>query len=406
LYLAPELSGSYGHRIFNTIRLMRLTYCPKQSLHLLGIACITLAVSAREVPFETRGFVPVTGGERILPDYHLFVASFDELAFAGNNASDLVIVRDIARFFVDDAGTEEDDSDDSNVYIAAYQGFNSVTGVNQDSGVLMIQNPLEDNLLAQGGAVGFIRKTGPWAVGTETVDTTIGNASGTISYTNLLSVRPVTMKLTGRISGSPYTISGDTNLQVLTTDSVQLQAWEASSGQSPAFAFGSMILTREGTRYRGLLRRTDEEEPLGWKTRYAYMQVVDDNDVDGDGTPDLSDSGGETITRVIAIQGTSLGAGQYWSSVLETLVYEDPSEMWMYGERIGWFYLSVEDGDAGSARIFIADPNLGWLRTDKQIRPDFVRESDGATIVFSSIDGKAFYKDPVSGTWRQPIYSE
>jgi hypothetical protein len=385
---------------------MRLTYCSKQSLYLLGIACFTLALSAREVPFETRGFVPVTGGERILPDYHLFVASFDPLAFAGNNASDLVIVRDIARFFIDDSGTEDDESDDANIYIAAYEGYNSATGTTQDAGVLMIQNPLEDSLLAEGGVVGFIRKSGPWAVAEEGVDTTIGNATGTISYTNLLSVRPVTMRLTGRIAGASYTISGDTNLQVLTTDSIQLQAWEASKGQSPAFSFGSMILTRDGTRYRGLMRRTDDEEPLSWKTRYAYMQVEDSNDVDGDGIPDLSDSGGETINRVIAIQGTSLGAGQYWSSVLDTIVHEDPAEMWMYGERIGWFFLSLDDATEGSARIFVADPNLGWLHTDKKIHPDFVRESDGATIVFACIDGKAFYKNPVSSNWLQPTYSE
>lgn len=355
-----------------------------------------------EVPLETRGFDPVEGGDSISEDVNLYVASFNDLAFTQNNASDIVIINSVSLLSYDEHD-EDNDDDDTYIYISSYRGFNTESGTDQDKGRMLIEVPLDQNSLTASSGVGFIRKSGGWVKKGGGKENAIGNATGTLAYHSLLSEREVEIQVNGSYAGTSYSLGGNSTVQVFSNDVISIKAWSADEDSDQLFNFYATSLSRTDHSYEGFLRRIDDELPEEWQSQFALLRVTDTNDSDGDGVPDLSDLGVEQVLGIIATNSIDLGNGKVWSNDLNTTVSLDPYELWLYGENLGWFYLP-DQADSSRIRIYIPDENLGWLSTNAGISPYYIRESDGGQIYFELIEGQVWYYDYNLETWFTPSY--
>ena len=357
---------------------------------------------AVDLPLETRGFYPVEGGETIHEDIDLFVASFDDSTFSANNASDLVILGSVSTLAYLD-NDEDDDEDDTLLYVAYYDGFQSASGTRLDEGRIMFETPYDFKGLTSAGAVGFIRKTGGWVKKGTVDESFVYRMTGTISYQSLQKKRDVSLEMQSDNDGVPFTIRGTSTSEVLSSDSVLVALWVASEDSDIHYSFNATSYSRNGNTYTGFTRRIDESLPDDWMSMYLLTRIVDVNDADGDGIPDLSDIGAEQVLGVLAANSVDVGNGQIWSNDLNTYVSLDPHELWLYGENLGWFYLP-DQNDTGKIKLYIPDDNLGWLWTNADISPCYIRESDGGKIYFELVDGQVWYYDYTLESWFQPSY--
>ena len=357
---------------------------------------------AVELPLDTRGFYPVEGGEAIHEDINLYVASFDDSAFSPNNASDVVILGSLSTLaYVEN--DEDNDDDDTMVYMTYYDGFHTASGAKQEQGRILFETSVDLEGLISPGGVGFIRKTGGWVKKGEVDENFIYRLTGTLSYHTLQKKRNVEFELHGDNDGDPFTVKGESTVEVLSDDSVLLASMSGSEDSDIHYAFNASSLSRDGYSYIGFTRRIDDSLPDDWMSKYALIRVVDVNDSDGDGVPDLSDIGSEQVLGILSPNSIDVGNGKIWSNDLNTNVSLDPHELWLYGENLGWFYLP-DQSDPDKIKIYIPDENLGWLWTNEDISPCYIRESDGGQVYFELVDGQVWYYDYALEAWFQPTY--
>lgn len=373
---------------------------PKHLTLLIFAGFLSFGLSGAEIPLETKGFDPVQGGSSIAEGINLYVASFDEQTYSANNSTDIVIIDSVISLVI--AENDEDD-DDTYVFAAIYRGHHTESGTEQDVGRMLIETPYEYNNLHGNGAVGFFRKSGPWVKTIDSVPNPIADVTGTLTYKTLEKIRDVDIRFNAIYKGVPYMLAGSPSASVLASDNVTISSWSADEGSDLDFSFSAVGLVRTGNHYDGFIRRTDDEEPEEWTTRYALLRIIDINDSDADGIPDFSDLGSASALGMISTNSISTGNSQTWSDELNTMVTMDPGEFWLYGENLGWFYLSDQD-DPSKSRLYIPDENLGWLWTDADLSPYYVRESDSAHIYFEVIDGQVWYYDYAAQSWFTPVY--
>lgn len=366
---------------------------------LVALIASALSLSGATISLETIGFDPVSEGPQINPDYRLLAASFSDSAFSASNGGEYAVIRNLVFAALDDNDTEDFEDDDTNVYSCNYVGVEAQNQTEIDKGRLMIVAPSEDQILALSGAVGFIRRSGGWNKTGESLNNTIAGMAGTGVYTNLKSAREFSIALQGTKDGVPLILNSETESTVISTDNVLIDSWVADgAGSTIEYVFSNLLLERENNVYEGLLTRTDELEPDQWESKYALIRVVDNNDTDGDGIPDLSDLGADVISSILQPMSISTGDNSFWSPDLNTTVTVKPEDLWHYGENLGWFYLP-DQNDPTQIKIFIPDERLGWLLTNAETSPYYIRESDSAVIYFELIDEQIWFYDFSSETW-------
>ncbi len=355
-----------------------------------------------EIPLETRSFTPVEGGDSFVEEGNLYVSTFDDTAFAASNARDIVIIEDMSSLTFD-TNDEDNDDDDTHIIAANYSGYNTVSGETTDAGTLVFEIPIEESAFYASNVRGFYRNAGPWIQRQDNQSFFFEGTSGTLSYQSLSKARDVDIVLNGAFEGESFTIVGESFVNVLTTDFISIPSWDAAEGSDYDFAFVSATLQRRDNEYIGFLKRNDTEDPTNWESLFAIFRLTDNNDSDGDGVPDLSDLGADQILGVLSTHSIDLGGNQYWSSDLNTTVSVDAKHFWVYGENIGWFYLPDQD-DPHSIRVYIADQRLGWLTTNEEMSPYYLRESDNVLVYFDRVDGNVSFYDSALEAWFTVTY--
>ncbi len=370
------------------------------TVSLLIAAILSPKGFASVATFETIGLTPVRGGDVIGETFSFYVTTFDELAYSNENAREYVVF-DGLNLLTTDENDEDDEDDDTYVYTGEYHGYNTATQTVQDEGRLIIESSVDEVYIGGSYITGFIRTSGPWTKLGEDTSNLMANASGTITYTTLEKNRDADIVFNGIRGDSPFVLYGDTTLVVGSEDAVTLSSWTADVDSDYEFTIAAVYLARNettGNTYEGFIKRNDSEEPEDWTQRYGSIRVVDDNDVDGDGIPNLSDLGAEDVYGVLTTNSISISEGLIWSDDLNTYVYYNAKELWLYGANLGWFYLPDQD-DPSKIRIFVPDEKLGWLCTNNEISPMYVRESDAGSVCFAQINGVVRYYDYTTGTW-------
>ena len=369
----------------------------KQLWLLLCCGLFLVRAFSVEIPLEVRSFSPVAGGDVIGAGVNFYVCSFDDLAFQGSNASDVIVIEDITSLTVDE-NDEDNADDDTYIFVSNYYGYNTVTGETQESASLLMEVPTEFDSFYAGSATGFYRKTGPWTTIANDQEFLFEGTQGTISYTSLSKSRDVEIRLNGSFAGSPFTLAGESTASVISTEYVSISGWDADESSDYPFSFVSATLKRDENTYRGFLRRSDLEDPTDWESLYGVFTVTDNNDSDGDGVPDFSDLGASEILGILSTHSIDLSNNQFWSEDLNTTLSVDVKNFWIYGENIGWFYVPDQQ-DPYAIRIYIPDERLGWLVTNKDLSPYYLRESDNVSIYFDRVDGKVSFYDTELDAW-------
>ena len=357
---------------------------------------------AVDLPLDTRPVVPVEGGDSIYEGLNLYATSFDDSAYSPSNPSDIVVFNSVILLTVDEKD-EDNDDDDTLIYSAAYKGFNTATKTDQDLGRIFIEAPLDFPSISSSYCVGFLRKSGGWVEKTTATTPMLASVTGTLSYYSLQSTRDIDLAYQGVYEGEPFTVTSSSTATVTSEDMVTVATLTGSEASSKHITFNAVSFSRTGNTYLGFLRRLDDSLPDEWIEKYALARLIDVNDSDGDGIPDFSDLGSEQVLGIITSNSVVVGEGQVWSGDLNTNVSYDPHELWLYGENLGWFYLPDQD-DPEKIHIYIPDDNLGWLWTNKDTSPCYIRESDGGLIYFELVDGQVWYYDYSTETWLQPTY--
>lgn len=350
-----------------------------------------------EIPLEVRSFSPVAGGDVLGDGVKFYVSSFDDLAYQASNSSDIIVIEDITSLTVDE-NDEDNVDDDTYIFISNYYGYNTVTGETQESASLLMEVPAAYDSFYAGDATGFYRKTGPWTRVANDQQFLLEGMQGTISYQSLSKARDVEIKLNGSFDGTPFTLSGESTANVVTTEFVNISGWDTDESSDYSFSFVPATVRRDNNTYRGFLRRSDLEEPTDWESSYGIFQITDNNDSDGDGVPDFSDLGAAQILGILSTHSIDLSNNQYWSEDLNTTLSVDVKNFWIYGENIGWFYVPDQQ-DPYAIRIYIPDERLGWLVTNKDLSPYYLRESDNVSIYFDRVDGKVSFYDTGLEAW-------
>lgn len=318
-----------------------------------------------------------------------WVGSMSDLAFSPENRSDVVVLGNFAQVRLED--------DYTRYYVGQYFGFESPTREVQDRGAVVIKVDPKFAVVTGPQLVGFIRKKGPWIKSAEDKQETgvLDALSGTLTYDSLQAERTVHYELSGQSGEDTTSIAGSGRMSVLSEDMISFDEW-AADWQSPDYKFAALTATREGAVYSGIFRRSDFEEPLDWFNRLAILEITDTNDSDGDGIPDLSDLGDSGLKT----QGYDMGNGYYWSEDLQTPILSQKTGVWDFSTDMGWIYLPETQPDPELFWVYSPARGLGWLWTRSDLRPVFIRASDGASVKFrTDVDGVVRYLDGASGEW-------
>jgi hypothetical protein len=116
----------------------------------------------------------------------------------------------------------------------------------------------------------------------------LSHCSGMVTYTPGSS--NVTMAaMVVQADGSTYNVAGTTSYIINSTNQITVAACTLSNA-SQSYSLNSFVLQRGGTSYRGNVNEVDGNLKTSWPDYTNWwVEVVDTNDANGNGIPDLSD---------------------------------------------------------------------------------------------------------------------
>ena len=160
---------------------------------------------------------------------------------------------------------------------------------------------------SQGTVSGTLTRPANSATGTYTLTLSTGGRSSRLNAElNLIASVPADSSITYQrgatntaelkfrlvsAGGASATVSANTAFTVPDADTVVLAPFSFVDSSSMSFSVGQTRLNRNGKRYTGLAALADGMPATHWPDyREWHIEVVDQNDTDKDGIPDLSDA--------------------------------------------------------------------------------------------------------------------
>jgi hypothetical protein len=141
--------------------------------------------------------------------------------------------------------------------------------------------------------------------------------NGTVSYTPWSPTLALTITLV-QPDGDRRTLSGTTSYAINSANQISIAACVLSDELSRSYSVGAFTMQRSGNRYRGNATLVDGNKETSWGDyRDCWVEIVDANDANGNGIPDLSDP---VATRVIGLSGNlAFGGVQIGTTASRTL---------------------------------------------------------------------------------------
>lgn len=307
-----------------------------------------------------------------ITDQHLELRVSKLVPAAGTNTSTHILIEGLSPL-----------EEGSMNFASTYSGIDVNTGEIQDSGVLYLQMPTGSELPAGTVAspiVGVVQRAGDWDSYTPVFPATdIGNPTGPADYDGAT----VTMTLTD--GGS--TFIGTTDYTVIDQDTLVLAPFTLTRDGVTSYNMSETTLFRDAERFFGTL--TNLTVGAGYDSLIFSIELNSIPDADGDGIPDISDSGSIAALTVGAWNITDLGyiwggsstlgyspflgwieLSAYpaiynfnleWMIVVSTPTAPDTS-YWLYSPTQGWIYAESVWGGG-----FLHNSGSGWMANNFHI---------------------------------------
>lgn len=144
----------------------------------------------------------------------------------------------------------------------------------------------------------------------------LGYFSGTASYSRSPAANILQLKISGAFAtdfvGELATYTGSTNYTIAGLDEIAIPAFTLRSTNGTQITVAAFNLQRKGMRYAADLQLNDGNPSSSWPDyRVWRLELLDTNDTDGDGVPDLSDVEVGSVQVNIAPAG-AVSAGAQW----------------------------------------------------------------------------------------------
>lgn len=265
----------------------------------------------------------------------------------------------------------------STFYASNYRGINSVSGAEQDLGVLFLQLP-ESSGLPEGTVsspiVGVVQRSGSWdGYSLAVPSTSVGGASGQSSADSGAGTINATLVRGGE------TFTGTIPYTVLDTDTIELDPFILVKDGVTSIPLSGAIMMRDGLRFYGTI--TNLSSGAAYDSLLFALEFSNIPDVDGDGIPDLTDDfiggGGLLVGEWSRIDFTWIyGLTAEWGITTYMSYIWVPYLPYVYQVNNGWMYYFSSNG----TDHILYDWDLGWL---------YVNEGNGGWYTF--------FRD---GTWQ------
>jgi hypothetical protein len=197
-------------------------------------------------------------------------------------------------------------------------GLPDVAQINKPGNAQVYGSVVSDFSNRFGSITGTLSRFANSIAGTYFVNVTFG--STTISYSGNLYLFSVSGTCTysrndGTISlalneplpsGGNRTLSGLTTLEVVDANRISLPQFNVYASDGSTYSVLATTLTRSGNKYRGNLELADGDPSTYWPDYTSWVfEILDQNDSNQDGIPNLSDSGYDLVNAVVTTDRAS-----------------------------------------------------------------------------------------------------
>jgi hypothetical protein len=131
------------------------------------------------------------------------------------------------------------------------------------------------------------------------------NVSGTCTYSRNDGTISFVLNETLPHGGN-QTLSGLTTFEVVDANRITLRQFDLNASGGDTYSVLETTLTRSGNKYRGNLQLADGNPQTYWADYTSWVvEILDQNDSNQDGIPNLSDLGNGLVNAVVTTNGAS-----------------------------------------------------------------------------------------------------
>lgn len=314
-----------------------------------------------------------------------------------------------------DGEQPDEDEDEEYIVFSTYEGYNSGNEQRSEKGYFGLQLKHGEQRRLSGSAIGFIRPPAstnlPSDVPTDAPQGIFSSLAGTLSWdfktSNDRSIQ-IEWKKPSNSTGTPdYTST--TQLNSNSAEAISLDGWyiygskDTGDTTRTRWNFSSSSLSKiNDSDYLGIIGRIDDESPDSFQDLMYFVRVIDTNDSDNDGVPDIADTAESVADQPVWLE-RSLGGGWFvanWMSRTEPIAGHSDYDYavfhasprfnggWVFSyPRYGWVYVDVS---AEKSNFWSYFPSIGWndslkwewMWTNEIYYPYFYRYRDGAWLYY------------------------
>jgi len=177
------------------------------------------------------------------------------------------------------------------------------------------------------------------------------NVSGTCTYSRTAGTISLALNET-LPNGRNRTLSGLTTFEVVDANRVTLRQFNVNPSDGATYSVLATTLTRSGNKYRGNLQLADGNPETYWRDYTSWVfEILDQNDSNHDGIPNLSDPTGPTVTGPpVAITNPATLIASYSATVNSSV---DPNGLttsvyFQYGTTNGYGFTTAPHTKTGN----------------------------------------------------------